>query len=183
MFRPRRRLRPPRRTHPRNDRPAWPACAGGGSRRDGPLVRTRFEDGCRAREGRVVFAGNNHVGDGVGGGNGAGGIRTLGTVTRTPHFQCGPFSHSDTAPAFGPPIGRGVIPFDAAPDRTNVAGTDAIVVRGVRRSTNGPPARASMPSSARPGATAGASRSTRRQRSTPVLSTARLGGTVDADKP
>ena len=29
---------------------------------------------------------------------GAGGIRTLGTVTRTPHFQCGPFSHSDTAP-------------------------------------------------------------------------------------
>jgi len=56
-------------------------------------------------------------------------------------------------------------------------------VRGVRRSTNGPPARASMPSSARPGATAGASRSTRRQRSTPVLSTARLGGTVDADKP
>ncbi len=30
--------------------------------------------------------------------NGAGGIRTLGTVTRTPHFQCGPISHSDTAP-------------------------------------------------------------------------------------
>lgn len=29
---------------------------------------------------------------------GAGGIRTLGAVTRTPHFQCGPFSHSDTAP-------------------------------------------------------------------------------------
>ncbi len=29
---------------------------------------------------------------------GAGGIRTLGTVTRTPHFQCGPFSRSDTAP-------------------------------------------------------------------------------------
>lgn len=30
--------------------------------------------------------------------NGAGGIRTLGTVARTPHFQCGPFSRSDTAP-------------------------------------------------------------------------------------
>ena len=29
---------------------------------------------------------------------GAGGIRTLGAVSRTPHFQCGPFSHSDTAP-------------------------------------------------------------------------------------
>ncbi len=30
--------------------------------------------------------------------NGAGGIRTLGAVTRTPHFQCGPLSRSDTAP-------------------------------------------------------------------------------------
>ncbi len=44
--------------------------------------------------------------------NGAGGIRTLGTVTRTPHFQCGPFSHSDTAPtpASRPRISQSVNP-------------------------------------------------------------------------
>lgn len=29
---------------------------------------------------------------------GAGGIRTLDALASIPHFQCGPFSHSDTAP-------------------------------------------------------------------------------------
>ncbi len=31
-------------------------------------------------------------------GNGEGGIRTPGTVARTPHFECGSFGHSDTSP-------------------------------------------------------------------------------------
>ena len=29
---------------------------------------------------------------------GEGGIRTPGTVTRTPHFECGAFNHSATSP-------------------------------------------------------------------------------------
>ena len=29
---------------------------------------------------------------------GQGGIRTLGTVARTPHFECGAFNHSTTCP-------------------------------------------------------------------------------------
>ncbi len=29
---------------------------------------------------------------------GKGGIRTPGTVTRTPHFECGPIDHSGTFP-------------------------------------------------------------------------------------
>ena len=29
---------------------------------------------------------------------GEGGIRTLGTVARTPHFECGAFDHSATSP-------------------------------------------------------------------------------------
>src|SRR5258706_15718241 len=32
-------------------------------------------------------------------GGGQGGIRTPGTVTRTPHFECGAFDHSATCPA------------------------------------------------------------------------------------
>src|SRR6266581_136785 len=31
-------------------------------------------------------------------GGGEGGIRTPGTVTRTPHFECGAFNHSATSP-------------------------------------------------------------------------------------
>ena len=30
--------------------------------------------------------------------SGKGGIRTPGTVTRTPHFECGPIDHSGTFP-------------------------------------------------------------------------------------
>src|SRR5262249_18227951 len=30
---------------------------------------------------------------------GEGGIRTPGTVTRTPHFECGAFNHSATSPS------------------------------------------------------------------------------------
>src|SRR5690606_18851913 len=30
--------------------------------------------------------------------SGEGGIRTPGTVTRTPHFECGPIDHSGTSP-------------------------------------------------------------------------------------
>ena len=33
-------------------------------------------------------------------GGGEGGIRTPGTVTRTPHFECGAFNHSATSPSF-----------------------------------------------------------------------------------
>lgn len=32
--------------------------------------------------------------------SGKGGIRTLGTVARTPHFECGPFDHSGISPFF-----------------------------------------------------------------------------------
>ncbi len=42
---------------------------------------------------------------GFGGRGGEGGIRTPGTVTRTPHFECGPFNHSGTSPFGGTNIG------------------------------------------------------------------------------
>ena len=32
--------------------------------------------------------------------SGKGGIRTPGTVARSPHFECGPFDHSGTFPFF-----------------------------------------------------------------------------------
>ena len=32
---------------------------------------------------------------------GEAGIRTLGTLASTPHFECGPFDHSGTSPYFG----------------------------------------------------------------------------------
>ena len=32
---------------------------------------------------------------------GEGGIRTPGTVARSPHFECGPIDHSGTSPFFG----------------------------------------------------------------------------------
>ena len=38
---------------------------------------------------------------------GEGGIRTLGTVTGTPHFECGTIDHSATSPR-GEPLGFGL---------------------------------------------------------------------------
>ncbi len=63
---------------------------------------------------------------GIAGFGGEGGIRTPGTVARTPHFECGPIDHSGTSP----------FSFAPQPAKPSGAGIRAKPARGSFRSAN-----------------------------------------------
>jgi len=64
--------------------------------------RLEPQEGTEPDEEEVVYASSREsMRIGASSQNGAGGIRTLGTVTRTQHFQCCTIDHSATAPVVG----------------------------------------------------------------------------------
>ena len=82
-------------------------CGEGGIRTPGTLPFNSFQD-CRNRP--LYHLSNISINffqfcPSVSAGSNQTGIRTLGTVTRSPHFECGPIDHSGISPGTFAPTG------------------------------------------------------------------------------